>query len=117
LTGIDLKSLKKLYYSISELAEMFNINSSLIRYWEKEFDFQASKKTTRGNRLYTVKDIEKFNKIYHLVKVEGFTLDGAKNALSNKSKNIQASDKSITDKEDIIQKLENIKSKILSLKR
>ncbi len=118
MTQIDIKSLKKLYYSIGEVAQIFNINTSLIRFWEKEFKFEASKKSAKGNRLYTVKDIENFNKIYHLVKIEGFTLDGAKKSLkaSKKSDAIDLHDGNTNEKDAIISKLESIKAKLLQLK-
>lgn len=73
--------LEKLYYSIGEVAEMFDVNSSLIRFWEKEFPQLQPRKNSRGNRVYSRKDIELFRRIHMLVKEKGFTLDGAKNAL------------------------------------
>ena len=83
---IDIKKLTKLYYSIGEVADMFDVNTSLIRFWEKEFNIIQPKKNTKGNRVFTTKDIETFNKIYSLVKQKGFTLEGAKKALKDKSK-------------------------------
>lgn len=71
----------KLYYSIGELARMFKVNASLIRFWEKEFDIIQPKKNKKGNRLFTNKDIENFRLIHHLVKERGYTLDGAKKKL------------------------------------
>jgi len=71
----------KLYYSIGEVAEMFDVNASLIRFWEKEFELLKPRKNKKGNRLYTHKDIETFHLIYHLVKEKGFTLQGAKEKL------------------------------------
>ncbi len=73
--------IEKLYYSIGEVAEMFDVNASLIRFWEKEFPQLHPKKNARGNRVYSKKDLELFKKIHHLVKEKGFTLDGAKNAM------------------------------------
>ena len=75
----------KLFYSIGEVAKMFNVNTSLIRYWEKEFAVIKPKKNAKGNRLFTKKDIENFHKIYYLVKERGMTLPGAKKVLKNKS--------------------------------
>ncbi|MFN8863058.1 MAG: MerR family transcriptional regulator, partial [Flavobacteriales bacterium] len=69
------------YYSIGEVADMFEVNSSLIRFWEKEFPQLQPRKNNRGNRVYNKKDIELFRKIHHLVKEKGYTLEGAKNAL------------------------------------
>lgn len=74
--------IEKLYYSIGEVADMFEVNASLIRFWEKEFPQLHPKKNSRGNRVYSKKDIELFKKIHHLVKEKGFTLDGAKNAMN-----------------------------------
>ena len=78
---IDTQHLTKLYYSIGELAEMLDVNASLLRFWEKEFNLKVSKRNKKGNRLYSVKEIEEINKIYALVKVQLFTLDGAKKAI------------------------------------
>jgi len=69
---------EKLYYSIGEVAKMFNVNTSLIRFWEKEFDIIKPKKNKKGNRLFTQQDIDNFHIIYHLVKEKGMTLKGAK---------------------------------------
>jgi len=70
--------IEKLYYSIGEVAGMFNVNASLIRFWEKEFEIITPKKNKKGNRLFTNTDIENFRIIYHLVKERGMTLAGAK---------------------------------------
>ena len=69
---------KKLYYSIGEVAKMFDVKTSLIRFWEKEFDIIKPKKNKKGNRLFTQEDVDNFHIIYHLVKERGFTLQGAK---------------------------------------
>ena len=71
----------KLYYSISEVADMFGVNTSLIRYWEKEFDCIRPVKNKKGNRQFTQSDIDNIRKIYHLTKECGFTLAGAKEQL------------------------------------
>jgi DNA-binding transcriptional MerR regulator len=76
-----VSEIEKLYYSIGEVADMFEVNSSLIRFWEKEFPQLQPRKNNRGNRVYNKKDIELFRKIHHLVKEKGYTLEGAKNAL------------------------------------
>ena len=81
---LNEKEITKLYYSIGEVAEMFNVNTSLIRFWEKEFSAIRPKKNKKGNRLFTVKDIDNLKKIYHLVKVKGYTLEGAKQQLKSK---------------------------------
>ena len=76
--------IEKLYFSISEVADMFGVNPSLLRFWEKEFPQLQPRKNGRGNRVYSKKDIELFGRIHELVKEKGFTLDGAKNALKEK---------------------------------
>jgi DNA-binding transcriptional MerR regulator len=72
------KEIEKLYYSIGEVADMLNVNASLLRYWEKEFDILKPKKNAKGDRFFTKGDIEKIKLIYHLVKEKGYTLEGAK---------------------------------------
>jgi DNA-binding transcriptional MerR regulator len=111
---VNIKELTKLYYSIGEVAEMFGVNTSLIRFWEKEFAIIQPKKNRKGNRMFTPKDIENFNKIYHLVKEQGFTLEGAKKALKETTLSTVSSKKSSTT--DIVEKLESIKTKLLNLK-
>ena len=75
--------IEKVYYSIGEVAEMFNVNTSLIRFWEKEFDVIRPHKNKKGNRLFTQKDIENLRLIYNLVKEKGYTLQGAKDYLKS----------------------------------
>ncbi len=103
------KELTKLYYSIGEVAEMFNVNPSLIRFWEKEFSIIKPKKNAKGNRMFTVNDIRNFEKIYQLVKNKGFTLDGAKKELAKKNK---VSPQNL----DLMEKLEKIKLQLLAMK-
>ncbi|MCU0420785.1 MAG: MerR family transcriptional regulator [Cyclobacteriaceae bacterium] len=77
------KEIEKIYYSIGEVAEMFHVAPSLIRFWESEFDIISPKKNRKGNRQFTKEDIESVRTIYHLVKEKGFTLQGAKEMLKN----------------------------------
>ena len=80
------KPTERLFYKIGEVAKMFEVNVSLIRFWEKEFDILKPKKNKKGNRLFTKKDVDNLTIIYHLVKERGFTLEGAKQKLKeNKS--------------------------------
>ena len=75
----------KLYYSIGEIAEMFSVSKSLIRFWETEFDLLKPHKNSKGDRRFTQQNIDQFRTIYHLVKERGFTLEGAKREIkSNK---------------------------------
>lgn len=98
----------KLYYSIGEVAKAFNVNASLIRFWEKEFDIINPKKNNKGNRLFTPKDIENFKTIYYLVKVKGHTLEGAKQSLTKKPSKIEEI--------DVVTRLQNIKDELIKLK-
>lgn len=117
IPNIDIKTLKKLYYSIGEVADMFQINQSLIRFWEKEFPIIQPRKNSKGNRSFTPKDIEIFNKIYHLVKIQGFTLDGAKNELKKKNKATTVAIKTESDKlNEVVGRLEKIKLQLLTMK-
>ena len=108
---IDIQSLTKMYYSIGELSKMLEVNASLLRFWEKEFGLKVSKRNKKGNRLYSVKEIEVINKIYALVKVNGYTLDGAKKAIKDKSSN-----PSIDEKQLVITKLSKIRERLIHLK-
>jgi DNA-binding transcriptional MerR regulator len=100
-------TIEKIYFSIGEVAEMFQVNTSLLRFWEKEFPQLHPRKNTRGNRMYSKKDIELFSQIHELVREKGFTLDGAKNALKKKENS--------SDKEVIIQRLQNIRRELIQL--
>ena len=101
--------IEKVYYSIGELAEMFNVNTSLIRYWEKEFDIIKPHKNKKGNRLFTKEDIENFHIIYHLVKERGLTLKGAKMKLKENREdtvnNVQVI-KSLNDIKEMLLKIQ-----------
>ena len=79
------QELTKLYYSIGEVAEMFDVSNSLIRYWETEFTALKPQKNRKGDRRYMVKDIRVLERIYTLVKERGFTLEGAKKEMKGKS--------------------------------
>lgn len=76
--------IKKLYYRIGEVAEMFNVPTSTIRYWEGEFDVLRPRKNTKGNRMFTERDMRYLQMIYQLIKVKGYTIQGAKDALKTK---------------------------------
>jgi DNA-binding transcriptional MerR regulator len=104
---IDLP--EKRYYAIGEVAEAFGVNTSLIRFWEKEFDALKPKKNAKGNRLFTPQDIKNLELIYHLVKERGFTLEGAKVHLKEEKK------KTLSNFE-IIRKLQTIKSELTKIK-
>jgi DNA-binding transcriptional MerR regulator len=98
----------KLYYSIGEVAKAFDVNASLIRYWEKEFPIIKPKKNKKGNRYFTPEDLKNLQMIFHLVKEKGYTLDGARVALTTNSK--------ISETISIIDRLEFVKAELLKLK-
>ncbi len=107
---LEEKETEKLFYSIGEVAQMFNVNTSLIRFWEKEFDVISPSKNKKGNRLFTKKDIGNFKLIFHYVKEKGHTLQGAKDKLKS---GVQETDKvNVT----VIDKLKDIKNKLLDIK-
>lgn len=112
---IDIQQLSKLYYSIGEVAELLDVNASLLRFWEKEFKFEISKKNAKGNRLFSVKEIDKINRIYHFVKIEGYTLDGAKKALRSKVVT-ETKVESSSNHDAVILRLEQIKRRLIHLK-
>ena len=117
---IRIENLNKLYYSIGEVAEMYGVNTSLIRFWEKEFDIIQPKKNKKGNRLFTIKDIENFNRIHHLVKEKGYTLEGAKNELKRKSTGVITDipeESSAFSAQELIQRLETIRLRLLDLRK
>ncbi|MFC2086650.1 MerR family transcriptional regulator [Bacteroidota bacterium] len=103
------KKIEKLYYSIGEVADIFNVNTSLIRFWEKEFDIIKPKKNKKGNRFFTQKDIDNFHLIFHLVKEKGLTLKGAKIKIKENK------DDTINNFE-VIKKLKEIKDLLLEIK-
>ncbi len=105
---VELKE-GKLYYSIGEVSKAFDVNPSLIRFWDKEFDILKPKKNAKGNRMFTPEDVKHLQLIYHLVKERGFTLEGAKTHLKE-------GQKKTLDKFEIIAKLEGIKSQLLQIK-
>ena len=108
------KDLTKLYYSIGEVAEMFGVTTSLIRYWESEFPTLRPGKNNRGERKFTARDIEQIELIYNLVKERGFTLEGAKKEISSLKK-IPKSDHSPNSNTEILNHLLNIRKGLQSL--
>jgi DNA-binding transcriptional MerR regulator len=103
------KEIEKLYYTIGEVAEMFNVNASLIRFWEKEFDIIKPAKNKKGNRLFTKEDVDNFYIIYHLVKERGFTLEGAKKKLKDNKEDT-------LNTVEVMKSLTKIKSFLLDVK-
>jgi len=106
----------KLYYSIGEVSEMFQVNTSLIRFWEKEFEVLKPKKNKKGNRLFTAEDVDNLKVIYNLVKEQGLTLEGAKKYLQDNRKTIKHELKTEKNQfSEIENKLKRIKNTLLEL--
>ncbi|MFD2099631.1 MerR family transcriptional regulator [Flagellimonas iocasae] len=100
---------EKRYYGIGEVAKAFGVNTSLIRFWEKEFDVLQPKKNAKGNRKFTPQDIQNLQLIYHLVKERGFTLEGAKTHLKEEKQ------KTLSTFE-VVQKLQKVRAELLKIK-
>ena len=100
---------EKRYYGIGEVAKAFGVNTSLIRFWEKEFDVLQPKKNAKGNRKFTPQDIKNLKLIHHLVKERGFTLEGAKTHLKEEKH------KTLSNF-DVIEKLQRVKAELIKIK-
>jgi DNA-binding transcriptional MerR regulator len=109
---VKTTGLTKVYYTITEVAAMFDVNASLLRFWEKEFPVQLGKlkKNKKGDRYYTKDDIDKVKTIFHLTKEKGMTLQGAHDYLKNTRRKVQ-------DDKTLIENLSSIKQFLLDLKR
>ena len=103
------KVIEKKYYTIGEVAEMLNVATSLIRFWEGEFDIIKPKKNRKGNRQFTKDDIDNVKLIYHLVKEKGYTLQGAKEMLKN-------SNEAVKDKMQMIESLRKVRAFLIEIK-
>ena len=108
--ALNMNKNLKLYYSISEVAKMFDINESTLRYWESEFPHLKPKTNSKNVRQYTEKDIEQIKVIYNLVKVRGFKLAAARKMLNENRKNV---DKSA----DILEMMINLRDELKNLKK
>lgn len=107
---INFENSSKLYYSVKEVARHFNVNESLLRFWETEFNIINPRKTDGGSRQYTREDIENIAVVYHLVKEKGLTLEGARQTLRHKKDET-------TRKVQVIEKLEQIKRELEDLEK
>ena len=103
------KKIEKIYYSIGEVAQLFEVNASLIRFWEKEFDILRPVKNKKGNRLFTRADMDNLRLIYHLVKERGYTLQGAKDKLRENREDV-------VNKVALIDSLNRIKGFLLEIR-
>ena len=106
------KPIEKLYYSIGEVADMFEVNVSLLRFWEKEFDILKPKKNKKGNRMFTAKDLDNLKIIYHLVKERGYTLEGAKKKLKENKEDTINNIEIVNRLKDIRQFLAELKEEL-----
>ena len=102
------REIKRKYFSIGEVASLLNVNTSLIRFWESEFEFINPKKNKKGLRKYTNEDINKLKKIYSLLKEERFTIDGARKHLK-RNKN--------SSENNVVSKLEKLKNQLIEIKK
>ncbi|HKK57905.1 MAG TPA: MerR family transcriptional regulator [Salinivirga sp.] len=101
--------IEKLFYSMGEVADMFNINASTIRYWEKHFDHLKPRKNNKGNRQFTQKDLDDLKVIYHLLKERGLTIKGAKSKLKQNKNDV-------VENTEIVERLQKIKSMLDEVK-
>ncbi|MFM6975401.1 MAG: MerR family transcriptional regulator [Sphingobacteriaceae bacterium] len=102
------REINKLYYSMGDITEMFGVNASQIRFYEKEFDIIQPKKNKKGNRLFSAEDVENFKVIFHLVKEKGFTLQGAKEHLKGNKNEVK-------ENQRVIDSLEKLKKFLLEV--
>lgn len=101
---------EKLFYTIAEVSEMFELSPSTIRFWEKEFDVLKPNKNKRGNRVFTPKDIEHISVIVQLVKEKGYTLEGARKQLKQRTRGSEDANA------EVIAKLHEIRNKLIALR-
>ena len=103
------KEISKMYYTMGEVSAMFDVNQSLIRYYEREFDILQPKKNKKGNRYFTPEDVENLKIIFHLIRDKGYTLAGAKEHLKNNIGDTK-------DNQNVINTLENLKKFLLEVR-
>jgi len=103
------KEISKMYYTMGEVSAMFDVNQSLLRYYEREFDILQPKKNKKGNRYFTPEDVENLKIIFHLIRDKGYTLAGAKEHLKNNIGDTK-------DNQNVINALENLKKFLLEVK-
>jgi DNA-binding transcriptional MerR regulator len=110
--AVDESKLTKVYYTITEVAEMFHVNASLLRFWEKEFPKQLAniKKNKKGDRYYNKQDIANLKLLFHLVKEKRMTLEGARDYLKNNKKKVK-------DDKSLVENLEKIRAFLVDLKK
>lgn len=102
--------MERLFHSIKEVAEQLNVNTSLLRFWEKEFPQLKPRKNNKGSRFYTAEDIQLIKEIHYLVKEQHLTLEGARQRL-------KSSKDEVTKKQEIVERLTNIRKELLSIRK
>lgn len=102
---------EKLYYSMGEVSEMFDVKPSLLRHWESQFPVLRPKRNKKGNRLFTPQDVENLKLIYHLVKERGMTLDGARKALRSRR-----ADKGVSRDAELMERLQRIRALLVEVR-
>jgi len=102
--------IEKRYYTIGEVSAILDVNTSLVRFWEKEFDILKPKRNKKGNRLFSVKDLDNLKLIYHLVKERGFTLEGAQTKLRQNREDTAKN-------AEVVGKLKMIRQALMEIKR
>tara|TARA_Y100001954_G_C15531682_1_gene464449 strand:+ start:11 stop:337 length:327 start_codon:yes stop_codon:yes gene_type:complete len=107
-----MKDDNKLYYSIGEISNILKVNNSLIRFWEKEFEIIKPKKNSRGNRIFTKKDLENITLIHHLLKEKKYTIDGARKKIRENKDGAQKNFQIIDKLKNIRQKLSEIRNEL-----
>lgn len=100
----------KLYWSIGEVAALYKVNPSLIRFWEKEFSMIKPHKNKKGDRLFTREDVKTLGLIYHLVKERGYTLQGARDTLREKPEGISTT-------ADVVEALKNVRAFLVEMRK
>lgn len=103
-------AVKKIYYSMGEVAEMFDVRPSLIRHWESQFACLKPHKNQKGNRMFTEADIEKLKQIYHLVKERGMTLKGAAQVMRRSSQD------ELARQTQLLERLQRIRAALIEVR-
>ena len=103
---------EKLYYSMGEVSEMFDVNPSLIRYWGTQFDVLRPKRNKKGNRMFTPEDVENLKMIYHLVKEQRMTIEGARRAMKVR----RASQADIAPDVELLERLQNVRAMLMQVR-
>lgn len=107
---MEENEIEKRYYSIGEVADILQVNTSLIRFWEKEFDILKPKRNKKGNRLFSQKDLANLKLIFHLVKERGFTLEGAQSKLRQNREDTARN-------AEVVEKLKTIRQALTEIKK